>query len=636
MRAMGAVTARRTAWRACAVSVLMATLAGCGVESAVQDLAQANAPDPVASPASGGDAAPAADRPAPAPVVAPGAPSLTATVGVKKIDFGWTDTAGATSYQLQKQVAGGAWTDEGAAVAAPALALSRPLASHLTDWSTTRYRVKACNAGGCGESAAVDLASQMLQSIGYLKPSNPRASNRFGGNLALSADGTTLVVTHPNDDSAATGVNGNDQDTSAADSGAAHVFVRTDGGWVQQAYLKASNTQAGDTFGLCVGLSADGSTIVVGANLEDSSATGVDGDPSDNSATNSGAAYVFVRSGGTWTQQAYLKASNTDASDNFGARCAISGDGSTILVGAPLEDSAATGIGGNQADNTSASAGAVYVFVRNGATWAQQAYLKASNTGAGDQFGFRVALNADGTTAAIGAHGEDSAASGVNGDQADNTAADSGAVYVFTRTGATWTQQAYLKAGFNGAGDSFGRGLSLSESGDTLVVAARADDASASGVDGDGSNNALADSGGAYVFERTGGTWVQTAYLKASNPGAGDLFGAFVSISGDGSVVAIGSYEDGGGLGVGANQADESTTDAGAVYVYGRAGAGWIQKAYVKPRRAWSGHNCVVPALSRDGGTLAVGCDGDPSSATGFGGDLADTSTPASGAVFVY
>ncbi|MBN1537194.1 MAG: FG-GAP repeat protein, partial [Anaerolineales bacterium] len=141
-------------------------------------------------------------------------------------------------------------------------------------------------------------------------------------------------------------------------SGAAYVFVRSNGDWSQQAYLKASNTGANDTFGESVAISGD--TVVVGARNEDSSATGVDGDQTDNSASNAGAAYVFVRSNGDWSQQAYLKASNTEADDRFGERVSISGD--TVVVGAYFEDSSATGVNGDQTDSSASNAGAVYLF----------------------------------------------------------------------------------------------------------------------------------------------------------------------------------------------------------------------------------------------------------------------------------
>ena len=164
----------------------------------------------------------------------------------------------------------------------------------------------------------------------------------------------------------------------------------------------------------------------MGASFETSNATGVNGNQADNSIPFAGAAYVFVRSGSTWSQQAYLKASNT-AGDRFGQTLCVSGD--AIVVGAHFEDSNATGINGNQGDNSASNAGAAYVFSRSGAAWSQQAYLKASNTGADDSFGIGVAVSGD--VVAVGADHEDSVATGVNGNQADNNGTNSGAVYLF-------------------------------------------------------------------------------------------------------------------------------------------------------------------------------------------------------------
>jgi len=167
----------------------------------------------------------------------------------------------------------------------------------------------------------------------------------------------------------------------------------------------------------------------VGAVGESSNATGVNGDQGDNSASGSGAAYVFTRSGKTWSQQAYLKASNTDAGDEFGSAVSLSSD--TLVVGAFYEDSKATGVNGDQADNSASNSGAAYVFTRSGSTWTQQAYLKASNTDAGDYFGWSVSVYDD--MPVVGAAFESSNATGVNGNQADNSASTAGAVYVFKR-----------------------------------------------------------------------------------------------------------------------------------------------------------------------------------------------------------
>ena len=176
-------------------------------------------------------------------------------------------------------------------------------------------------------------------------------------------------------------------------------------------------------------LSADGSRLAVGAWDEESRARGVGGDQTDNSAFRSGAVYVFSRTGATWTQEAYVKASNTDGYDRFGRSVSLSVDGSRLAVGAWAESSSATGVGGDETSDRAPDSGAVYVFSRTGTTWTQEAYIKASNTDRYDWFGESVSLSD--TRLAIGARGEDSVATGVGGDQSDNSAPWSGAVYAF-------------------------------------------------------------------------------------------------------------------------------------------------------------------------------------------------------------
>ncbi|MFT7661979.1 MAG: hypothetical protein ACI87A_000187 [Planctomycetota bacterium] len=259
----------------------------------------------------------------------------------------------------------------------------------------------------------------------YIKASNTAQFNFFGRSMALSGD--MLTVGAPNESSSATGINGDQLNNLAPNSGAVYVFKRDSfDAWSQEAYIKASNTDFGDLFGQSVVLSGD--TLAVGAPTERSNATGIDGDQLNN-LTPSGAVYVFKRdSTGTWSQEAYIKASNTGFDDFFGVSLALSGD--TLAVGADDEDSNATGIDGDQGDNSAGRSGAVYLFKRDGTgTWSQEAYIKASNTAVADEFGVALALS--GETLAVGAHLEDSNAIGFDGDQDDNSARDSGAVYVF-------------------------------------------------------------------------------------------------------------------------------------------------------------------------------------------------------------
>ena len=385
--------------------------------------------------------------------------------------------------------------------------------------------------------------------------------DNFGASVAISGD--TIVVGAFTEDSDATGVDGDATSNDAHSAGAAYVFVRSGTSWSPQAYLKASNTQEEDQFGYRVDVSGD--LIVVSAVGEDSGSTGVNGDQSDESASSAGAAYVFARSGTTWSQEAYLKASDTVTSegpgDRFGESVSIAGD--TIVVGAAGEDSGASGVDGDATDNTAESAGAAWVFVRDGTSWSQQAYLKASNTGAGDRLGYAVAVQGD--TIAVGAYAEDSAASGVGGDQGDDSAENAGAVYVYVRSGATWTQQAYLKASNPDPADQFGLGVDVD--GDRVFVGAQGEDSSSPGIDGDQADDSLTLAGAAYLFGRDGSTWTQRSYVKASNPGQNDRFAVMVAVDDD-TLIAGAGFEDSGAGGVNGDQEDDSVFEAGAAYAF--------------------------------------------------------------------
>lgn len=384
----------------------------------------------------------------------------------------------------------------------------------------------------------------------YIKASNTNLDDQFGWSVDLAGD--TLVVGSPFEASNATGVNGSETNNSAFAAGAAYVFTRSGTTWSQQAYLKASNTGSGDLFGSAVNIS--GQTIVVAAPGEASNTTGVNGTQSNNSAPSAGAVYVFTNSGSDWSQQAYLKASNTNADDLFGSSLALAKD--TLVVGAEGEASNATGINGDENNNSLATAGAAYVFVRNADTWSQQAYLKASNTGGGDEFGgavdisgntlvvgalgqdqdfngnvatfagaayvfnrigtvwnqqaylkgfntaasdqFGVAVAISGNQVLIGANGEDSQATGINGDGSDNTFNNSGAAYLYVRTAGNWEQQDYIKASNTGFFDDFGSDLDIF--GGRLSIGAQREASNDVGIGGGGSNNSAANSGAVYTL----------------------------------------------------------------------------------------------------------------------------------------
>lgn len=377
----------------------------------------------------------------------------------------------------------------------------------------------------------------------------------------------------------------------------------------QLAEQQSSNPDLGDLFGDRIAI--DGDTLVVGAEWESSSATGIDGDQHNNDAPGSGAAYVFTRIAGAWSQQAYLKASNAEPGDHFGTSVAVSGD--TIAVGAWGERSRASGVDGDQRDNSQPAAGAVYVFRRVAGVWHQEAYLKASNAQADAQFA-SVALHGD--VLVVGASGEDSAATGVDGDQGNQDARDAGAAYVFTRSGTTWTQRAYLKASNTRAGVLFGSAVAVW--GNTVVVGSPYE---SSGVDPDISD--VEKSGAAYVFTRDSAGWSQKAMLKALFPQVRGTFGTAIALWRD--TLAIGAPHiigPGGG--------------SGEVDIFERNGAGW-RTPQVRIAPAPSDHDYFGAQLALWGDTLVAGINGDSSAATGIDGDPHAPGGPIlSGAVQVF
>lgn len=459
----------------------------------------------------------------------------------------------------------------------------------------------------------------------YFKAFYPDANDSFGSSSAV--DGDVVAVSARNEDSNQSFViNGTraSADNSMIDAGAAYVFRRSGYTWIQEAYLKPGDPFAADMFGNSLALSGD--TIVVGAKGEDSASTSIISGTSGATGTGasaSGAAYVFVRSGTTWHQQATLKAPDSAATWFFGESVAIKDD--TIVVGA-------TGEG--------ARSGAIYVFDRTGSDWNWTSRLKAPNPGASDLFGTKVAIGRD--TIVVSAPEEDSNQSFVtNGEGVveNDGSLDSGAAYVFAKTG-TWMLQSYLKPPNPGSGDKFGTSVAIS--GDTIVVGSESEDSNQSTVtngttaSGDNSNT---DSGAAYVFRRSGVTWTQEAYLKASNNGGNDHFGNTVAISGDRIAVSA-YYEDSleGTRNNGTAPGSDTGSNVGAIYVFSRIGSTWSQTAYLKaPNRDSSDY--FGYSLALDGDTLVSGVfgeDGGKGGVTNGPWATVDGTKLGSGAAYVF
>jgi hypothetical protein len=597
-------------------------------------------------------------------VAPPAAPTLAVSFGYKLFHFTWSAVPTATSYRLSEDPDGAS----GYTLVASNLTATNynlTLVS-LLGRINAKYKLEACNSGGCTPSV-LNMPDNLSTALGaYVKASNTGASDIFGQAVALSSDGNTLAVAAAGEDGALNTVTSGAPDNTAtgdgaANAGAVYVFFRSGGTWSQQAYIKASNAEAGDGFGISISLSSDGNTLAVGAPFEASNSTTINGPQTDNSAANAGAVYIFKRSAAAWAQQAYIKAFNAEANDFFGFSVALSGDGGTLAVGAPFEDGSATGVNGAD-DNSASSSGAAYVyFLTFPSTWNLQAYVKASNTGAGDDFGISVSLSGDGNTLAVGAPLESSDLTGVtagsvNEATALNLAATAGAAYVFTRASNAWSQHAYVKASNAEAGDRFGSVVVLSSDGRTLAVAAPREASPVPGVSGSSptpasDNDSAPIAGAVYVFARilTGpGAWAQQAYVKASNPETNDEFGVCIALSDDGNTLAVGSAEDSALTGITPGSPAEGPTGngtpgSGAVYVFKRSTNVWQQQAYVKASNPGATDGFGVTqlgggsvALSGDGNTLAVGALNEASAATGVNGNQADNSAAGAGAVYLY
>jgi dsRNA-specific ribonuclease len=334
----------------------------------------------------------------------------------------------------------------------------------------------------------------------------------------------------------------------------------------QQAKIQASDKEASDAFGYSVSISSDGNTAILGAYYE------------DTGGTDAGAAYIFVRSGSTWTEQAKIQSSDIQAGDLFGNSVSISGDGNTAIVGAYYEDT-----GGDRA-------GSAYIFVRSGSTWTEQARIQASDKQQSDYFGYSVSISGDGLTAIVGAYYEDTGAT------------DAGAVYIFTRSGSTWSQQAKIQASDKEAGDRFGNSVSISGDGNTAIVCAYYEDTGGT------------QAGAAYIFVRSGSTWTQQAKIQASNKEASDYFGQSGSISGDGNTAIVG-----------ANYEDTGATNPGAAYIFVRSGSIWTEQAKIqasdKEANDFFGQSV---SISGDGNTAIVGANYE------------DTGGSAAGAAYIF
>lgn len=379
--------------------------------------------------------------------------------------------------------------------------------------------------------------------------SDAQADDFFGRSAAISDDGNTLII------------GADSEDTGGAQAGAAYIYTRSGTTWSEQQKIVSDDIGADDRFGFAVSISGDGDTVLVGAFGEDA-----------GGADFRGSAYVFTRSEGTWTQEDKLIATTPGIEfDNVGISVSLSIDGNTAIIGASGVDTGGDGAGG------------AYLFTRSGTTWTERQFIQASDKQEGDRFGVSSAMADDGQTAIVGAYFEDTG--GI----------DAGAAYVFTRSGETWTEEDKVQATDKDAGALFGNSVTISSDGDTVVIGAPSE-----GLSGEGP-------GAVYVFTRSGTTWTQEQKLQASDAENLAIFGISVGLANDGNTLIVSASLD-------------DASSFGAAYVFTRSGTTWTEQIKLLASDLQSDdHFGSSAAMSGDGLTAVVGAFDEDTEASSAG-----------------
>lgn len=357
---------------------------------------------------------------------------------------------------------------------------------------------------------------KVLYQTNKFYPADAAAGDDYGASMSMDDAGDFVAVGAP----------------GSGGKGAVYLLIRTGSYWTQLKKLVASDGAEGDLFGSSVSLNEAGSRLVVGA-------------PGANDGK--GAVYIFFRQAGEWIQQSRLIASDGAATDRFGSSVSMTGTGASFVAGAP---------------GVASAKGAAYLFMLSGAIWVQQSRLVAADGAAGESFGSSVALAHDGEMVFVAATKD------------DDRGADSGSVYVFTRSGSIWSQQAKIVAADGMIGDGFGHAMTLNQSATTLAVSAPYTE-----------DGATRDVGATYLFTRDGTVWTQSAKIKPIPGLAYAKFGSSLSLNNVGDVLLIGSQLN-----------DDANTDNGCAYVY------------VKDNTTWSLHTRLLGTDRTDSDNFGSSC----------------------------
>ena len=525
---------------------------------------------------------------------APPAPQVTVGAGLRQLIFDWDSVPTAASYQLwYKRSSSSSFTVLGSPIAAAQHRARVNISVHKLLWPQARYKVAACNASGCTDSAEIPVQNLMLDAIGYFKASNPGGGDQFGRNFALSPDGKTLVIGAPNEDSGATGVNGDQTYDSMLDAGAAYVFRRDSSGWHQEAYLKPDTVTNEQYFGHgwpldfeAIAVNANGTLIAIGAPGE-----------KQNGYSFVGKTYIYGRAAnGTWSQLQKLGSPALIARDflYFGEAVDMSEDGNTLRV---LELKERDGEGNRQGEN--------HIYARSGNTFVYQTTLTIPHnevdfcnsgklSGDGATFvqycysygpeGPRVVtwkrvstgwMKLPNTLRVLNGASKELALGGAGTRLAfrDSSHPFSSNVRVFGWSGTAWVEEAAIEtpAGVDSGYSTWGTALAFDRGGTALAIGDYFGNAGGRGVSDTIQTTGIT-GGAVFLYARTSSTtnrWRFRKQVKAPNPDYGDKFGLRIAFCGTSVALAIGAIgESSGATGVDGNQLDNRVLSSGAVYLY--------------------------------------------------------------------
>lgn len=543
----------------------------------------------------------------------PSQPEITAQFATKKIAYDWSEAGEDVTYNFRYENQATLPADSqphhitstGSSYKVNATGESSDESISTSDTSINTYislyeyteasvSVEACNLAGCSQPGVYELEENLNNAVGFFKSENPDRYDFLGEHVAVSKNGKTIFATSPGDDSSYT-ENGS-MNNDVVDSGAVYVYeLNEDNDWYQSSFIKARDAVSGDSFGNDVAINSDGSLLAVSAHMSDSA----------NYDENVGSVYIFEKTEDGWFQKQKIQVSEvitsrfgnslalddtgqvlvvassenngtvriyraddtgmyTDSPQvlaapdlnetNFGNSIALSGDANVLVVGASLAGKVTVTHDDEEGLSEDFYEGRAYIYELDESAWVLTTELEAPNPRLDGYFGTEVAVSSDGTTIGIGEPGG---------------AIQPGIAHILRKNNEVWSYDGSLSEEENSyEDDDYGRSIAIDSSGNLILIGAKAEDSSSTGISSAISWDGLVPESGAVYLYSIESDVKRLAYIKAKQSGPGDFFGEDVALSDDGTIVISASNESSASTGINDEVTDNSLRHAGAIYVY--------------------------------------------------------------------